>query len=158
MKQYKLLFLFFIVLGMSSCLKNEFEELEQQEAQARKEYIEENDISTTPTASGLYYIEQILGTGAQAKSGDIVQVHYTGYLLDGTKFDSSYDRNEALEFTLGIGQVIAGWDEGIAYMREGGEARLIIPSHLAYGTTGASSAIPAYSTIIFDVKLISIVD
>ena len=99
------------------------------------------------------YNRDIMGKGNMPKKGDRVKVHYTGYLLDGTKFDSSLDRGQPFEFTLGMGQVIQGWDKGIAIMRKGEKGTLIIPSELGYGERG-SGRIPPFSTLIFDVELI----
>jgi len=138
------------ILSLSSC-KNEAKE----EIEARNAYLEANNITTSPTASGLYYIETKEGTGVQAESGDTVSVDYIGKFLNGTTFDSSYDRGEPLVFVLGRGRVIPGWDEGIAYMKNGGEATLIIPSDLAYGTDDYYS-IPGYSTLIFEVALVDV--
>ena len=111
---------------------------------------------TITTESGLKYIVVKEGKGKKAKVGQAVQVHYTGWLVDGKKFDSSRDRNEPIEFTLGEGQVIKGWDEGIALMRVGGKMRLIIPPELAYGSRAVGDIIPANSTLIFDVELLNI--
>ena len=111
---------------------------------------------TTPT--GLKYIDEVLGTGNTPKIGDKVNVHYTGTLEDGTKFDSSHDRNQPFEFTLGIGRVIKGWDEGVATMKEGGKRKLIIPPHLGYGEKGAGDVIPPGSTLHFDVELIEVLE
>ena len=105
------------------------------------------------TASGLQYVEEVAGTGRQAQAGDKVSVHYTGMLDDGTVFDSSQGRGQPIEFVLGAGQVIPGWDEGIALMPTGGKARLIIPSELAYGAQGAGGGvIPPNATLTFDVE------
>jgi FKBP-type peptidyl-prolyl cis-trans isomerase len=123
---------------------------------AIKDYMKEHKLRAKPQESGLYYIETLKGTGEQAKKGDVVRVHYKGMLLDGTKFDSSYDRNEPFEFTLGQGRVIKGWDEGIALMKEGEKATLIIPSDLAYGNRGAGSVIKPNSTLVFEVELVEI--
>jgi len=102
-------------------------------------------------------IEKIVsGTGAAPKHGETVTVHYTGWLADGTKFDSSVDRREPFAFALGTGQVIGGWDQGVATMRVGDKARLTIPPELAYGATGYSGAIPPNATLIFEVELLSI--
>lgn len=98
----------------------------------------------------------VSGTGATAKNGDTVTVHYTGWLTDGTKFDSSVDRNEPFAFALGQGQVIAGWDQGVATMRIGDKARFTIPPELAYGEAGYPGAIPPNATLIFEVELLSI--
>ena len=96
------------------------------------------------------------GKGASPKRGETVTVHYTGWLTDGTKFDSSVDRNEPFAFVLGTGQVIQGWDQGVATMRVGDKARLTIPPDLAYGQQGYPGAIPPNATLIFEVELISI--
>jgi len=102
-------------------------------------------------------IEDILeGVGSEVKNGDTISVHYTGTLIDGTKFDSSLDRNEPFSFTLGEGAVIPGWDKGILGMKTGGKRRLIIPPQLAYGEEGAGSDIPPNSTLIFEVELLDI--
>lgn len=96
------------------------------------------------------------GSGPAPKAGDVVTVHYTGWLPDGTKFDSSVDRNEPFTFVLGEGQVIQGWDQGVATLRVGDKARLTIPPHLAYGAQGYPGAIPPNATLIFEVELLSI--
>lgn len=110
------------------------------------------------TASGLQYIENVAGEGRAAEAGTKVSVHYTGMLDDGTVFDSSKDRGAPIEFVLGRGQVIPGWDEGIALMQVGGEAKLIIPSDLAYGAQGAGGVIPPNATLTFDVELVDVQD
>lgn len=108
------------------------------------------------TDSGLKYIDEVEGTGAMPEAGQTVFVHYTGTLEDGTKFDSSRDRNQPFSFRLGAGQVIRGWDEGIASMRVGGQRKLIIPPELGYGARGAGGVIPPNATLIFDVELLRI--
>ena len=110
----------------------------------------------TKTESGLAYFMIKEGEGAQANPGQIVSVHYTGKLADGTKFDSSYDRNAPIEFPLGEGRVIPGWDEGISLLKVGGKATFIIPPHLAYGEKGAGGVIPPNATLIFDVELMGV--
>lgn len=102
-------------------------------------------------------IEDIkVGTGPEAVSGKMVTVHYTGTLMNGKKFDSSLDRNEPFQFALGAGQVIKGWDQGVAGMKVGGKRKLTIPSQLGYGEAGAGDAIPPNSTLLFDVELIKV--
>ncbi len=127
----------------------------KNEASLLQKYLDDNKIKVKPTASGLYFIEKIKGTGEQAVAGKTVSVHYTGTLLDGKKFDSSVDRNEPFEFMLGQGQVIKGWDEGIALMKVGGKATLLIPSSIAYGDRDMG-VIPPYSSLVFDVELLGV--
>ena len=109
----------------------------------------------TTTASGLQYWDLGTGHGATAVSGRRVRVHYTGWLTDGTKFDSSLDRNQPFEFILGAGQVIKGWDEGVAGMKVGGKRQLRIPPSLAYGSSGGGP-IPPNATLVFDVELLEV--
>jgi FKBP-type peptidyl-prolyl cis-trans isomerase len=110
----------------------------------------------TKTASGLQYQDKKVGTGPEAKAGQTVSVHYTGWLPDGSKFDSSRDRNEPFQFGLGQHQVIAGWDEGVAGMKVGGRRLLVIPAELGYGARGAPGVIPPNSTLVFDVELLGV--
>jgi len=127
----------------------------KQEGDLMKKYLADHKITAKPTASGLIYVEKVKGTGTRAMAGKKVKVHYTGTLLNGTKFDSSRDRKEPFEFELGKGQVIKGWDEGIALMNVGGKATLIIPSNIAYGDRDMGQ-IPPYSTLVFDVELMDV--
>lgn len=107
------------------------------------------------TASGLGYIDEKVGEGATPQKGQQVTVHYTGWLTNGKKFDSSRDGGQPFVFPLGAGRVIAGWDEGVATMKIGGKRRLIIPANLGYGARGSGATIPPNSVLIFDVELIS---
>jgi len=149
-KTIAIILLLFIVAFSSSCKSKAEKEIDD-----RNVYLQENNITVNPTSSGLYYVEIQEGTDDFAHAGDIVKVHYTGKFLNGDVFDSSYDRGEPIEFTLGIGQVISGWDEGIALMKQGGKATLVIPSNLAYGSNDYHS-IPGYSTLVFEVELVKI--
>jgi len=112
--------------------------------------------TTVTTASGLKYEDLQIGDGAEAKTGDRVQVHYTGWLENGTKFDSSVDRGRPFEFPLGAGRVIRGWDEGVAGMKVGGKRKLVIPAALGYGDRGAGGVIPPGATLIFEVELLKV--
>jgi FKBP-type peptidyl-prolyl cis-trans isomerase FkpA len=118
-------------------------------------------MSITTTQSGLQYDDVTVGEGAEAKAGQNVTVHYTGYLQNadgskGSKFDSSKDRNDPFEFALGAGMVIRGWDEGVQGMKVGGTRQLIIPADLGYGARGAGGVIPPNATLIFDVELLGV--
>lgn len=128
------------------------EKKDKAQALANKKLME----GATVTESGLGYKMIIEGSGAQPTKGQTVSVHYTGKLTDGTKFDSSLDRNQPIEFELGTGRVIKGWDEGVALLKKGGKATFIIPSDLGYGERGAGGVIPPNATLIFDVELIDI--
>lgn len=113
-------------------------------------------MASTTTPSGLQYDDLKTGTGALARSGSDVMVHYTGWLADGTKFDSSRDRDEPFGFALGQGNVIAGWEEGVAGMRVGGLRKLTIPPNLGYGAWGAGDVIPPDATLVFEVELLAV--
>ncbi len=130
--------------------------INQNGNQVQSANIGELSENMTTTNSGLQYEDLESGEGAAAKAGDFVSVHYTGWLTDGTKFDSSLDRNEPFNFQLGSGMVIRGWDEGVAGMQEGGRRKLVIPADLGYGSRGAGGVIPPGATLIFEVELIAI--
>lgn len=113
-------------------------------------------MSEITTPSGLKYEDSVEGSGAVAAAGQTVSVHYTGWLENGSKFDSSKDRNDPFRFRLGAGQVIRGWDEGVQGMKIGGTRKLTIPSELGYGARGAGGVIPPNATLIFEVELLEI--
>jgi FKBP-type peptidyl-prolyl cis-trans isomerase len=110
----------------------------------------------TKAPSGLWYSDVAAGQGTVAEPGRTVHVHYTGWLPDGKKFDSSRDRNEPFAFTLGAGQVITGWDEGVKGMKVGGRRKLVLPPQLAYGEAGAPPDIPPGATLVFDVEVLDV--
>jgi peptidylprolyl isomerase len=122
----------------------------------RNKEIDHMDEAVVQTASGLGYVDLVEGQGAKPAAGDSVSVHYTGWLKDGTKFDSSRDRGSPFEFSIGRGRVIRGWDEGVGTMRVGGKRKLIVPAHLGYGERGAGGVIPPGATLIFEVELLGI--
>lgn len=113
-------------------------------------------MTTTTTPSGLQYEEIIVGEGDIAQAGRPVTVHYTGWLTDGKKFDSSKDRNDPFQFSLGAGEVIRGWDEGVQGMQVGGVRKLTIPASLGYGARGAGGVIPPNATLVFEVELLAV--
>jgi FKBP-type peptidyl-prolyl cis-trans isomerase len=119
-----------------------------------RKHTERVELITTP--SGLQYEDIVIGTGAEATAGLRVEVHYTGTLTNGDKFDSSKDRNRPFAFKLGVKQVIAGWDEGVAGMKVGGKRKLVIPPDLGYGARGAGDAIPPNATLVFEVELLGV--
>ena len=112
------------------------------------------DAITTP--SGLHYVDHVVGDVAAPTAGKMVTVHYTGTLDNGTKFDSSKDRNDPFKFTIGVGQVIKGWDEGVMSMKVGGKRTLFIPSDLGYGARGAGGVIPPNARLTFEVELLGV--
>ena len=114
------------------------------------------DQTTVTTESGLKYVDMVVGTGRQPEVGDTASVHYTGWLADGKKFDSSVDRKEPFSFRVGAGQVIKGWDEGVMGMKIGGKRKLTIPPQLGYGARGAGGVIPPNATLTFDVELLDL--
>ncbi|RNC86913.1 MAG: peptidylprolyl isomerase [Winogradskyella sp.] len=126
------------------------------EREAAKAELDKLAAGFEETASGLRYQVIQKGSGKKAEKGNMVSVHYKGQLADGTVFDSSYKRNQPLDFQVGVGQVIAGWDEGICLLNVGDKARLVIPSNLGYGSAGAGGVIPPNATLVFDVELMDV--
>lgn len=130
---------------------------EAKKANSEKEFLDfvkKNHPTAKATGSGLYYIIERVGSGPSPVTGKEVSVHYTGFLTDGTKFDSSLDRGEPITFPIGAQRVIPGWDEGIMLLKQGGKGRLIIPYHLAYGERGFPPVIPPLATLVFEVELV----
>ena len=131
--------------------------LVQPGAAFQKEKVIEKVVQTQGGKAILQYVEIVEGKGKEAKSGDNVEVHYTGWLTDGKKFDSSVDRGETFKIPVGAGKVIKGWDEGIPGMKEGGKRKLIIPPELAYGAKGVGNGlIPGNATLVFEIELIKV--
>lgn len=133
------------------------EEFRVKDSVNLQKYLADNNVTVNPSATGLYRIITEQGKGAKVANNKKVDVHYTGKLLDGSKFDSSYDRNEPISITEGKHEVIPGWEEGLMGLPEGTKATLIIPCDLAYGPTGSGS-IPPYSTLVFDVEVVKVYD
>lgn len=152
MKRRSLFLSLFIVLTFSAAIAQAAPDPKEgkiEKSEAGKE-------KTEKTPSGLEYVDLTQGTGASPQKGQMVVVHYTGWLTNGKKFDSSVDRAEPFEFQIGVGQVISGWDEGVSTMKVGGKRKLTIPPGLAYGKRGAGGVIPPDATLIFEVELLKV--
>lgn len=143
------LFLFITAVAIAACSDKDAKPASDAKPAAAME-------SAVTTPSGLSYVDIAAGTGPQPTQGKPVKVHYTGWLENGTKFDSSVDRGEPFVFTVGVGEVIPGWDEGVMSMKTGGKRRLIVPPHLGYGGAGAGGVIPPNATLIFEVELLDV--
>jgi peptidylprolyl isomerase len=165
MTKYIFITLTFLLLrffGCGSSENNNTQEMNQEQTQTKETLPTAKfpgEVTSTPpttTSSGLQYVDIKTGTGDMPKQGQTISVHYTGYLLDGTKFDSSVDRGQPFETPIGVGRVIKGWDEGMVSMKVGGKRKLIIPFDLAYGERGYPGVIPPKATLVFDVELLSI--
>lgn len=135
--------------------KNISTEVTKIESVAKDENLSNNEVMQE-NVTELKIEDLVVGTGEEAVAGKTISVHYTGTLTDGTKFDSSKDRGTPFEFTLGVGQVIQGWDQGFSGMKVGGQRKLIIPSELGYGAQGAGGLIPPNATLIFEVELLGV--
>jgi FKBP-type peptidyl-prolyl cis-trans isomerase len=147
----------FIIFVFNACTDDN-SYLKQQQLYAKEQatlqqYIKDHNITVAPTSDGLYYIETLKGTGERASYGRTISVNYEGRFLNDTVFDSS--KGVPFEFTVGYGQVITGWDEAVQLMRDGGKARLIVPSTIAYGNYG-SGIIPPFTTLIFDIEITNV--
>lgn len=151
-EKFIVLLLLIVAISIPAC--------SQKEAKTVTEKVAEPQATTgaVKTASGLSYTDLVKGTGAAPTSGKQVTVHYTGWLEDGKKFDSSVDRGQPFVFRIGAGEVIPGWDEGVISMKVGGKRKLVIPSHLGYGPSGAGGVIPPNATLIFEVELLDAVN
>ena len=147
--------LFDAIQAFNSFESTKKERLAEEAKKAEKE-LEEIASGFSKTESGLRYKIIQKGNGSKAEKGKTVSVHYKGQLSDGTVFDSSYKRNKPIDFPLGVGQVIPGWDEGIQLLKVGDKARLVIPSNLGYGAQGAGGVIPPNATLVFDVELMDV--
>lgn len=144
-----------VAFSMTACTKGCNKNAQTDANNASQPAAEGAASEPAPAASKLEIVDIVVGNGAEAQSGKLLKVHYTGTLTDGTKFDSSLDRKEAFPFTLGAGQVIKGWDQGFAGMKVGGKRKLTIPPELAYGPSAVGS-IPANSTLVFEVELLEV--
>jgi peptidylprolyl isomerase len=122
----------------------------------RSKIMAQAETNAVKTPSGLSYVDEVVGNGPSPRAGQTVSVHYTGWLTNGQKFDSSLDRGAPFEFVLGQGNVIRGWDEGVASMKVGGKRKLTIPPQLGYGAQGAGNVIPPNATLVFEVQLLGV--
>ncbi len=154
--KFTVLFLIVASFLIPACTQQDTQQKEQQKKPEVVMQNPENQKSAVKTPSGLQYEDLVAGSGASPTFGKNVIVHYTGWLLNGNKFDSSVDRNEPFSFRIGKGEVIKGWDEGVMSMKIGGKRKLIIPPELGYGSRGAGGVIPPNATLIFEVILLDI--
>ena len=150
----KLLVLFLFVTGVAIAACSDKDT--KTSGEAKPAAVASAPAGAVTTPSGLSYVDLVVGNGPQPMSGKTVKVHYTGWLENGTKFDSSVDRGEPFVFTIGAGEVIPGWDEGVMTMKVGGRRRLIVPPQLGYGAAGAGGVIPPNATLIFEVELLDV--
>lgn len=153
-EKYLVIFLLTAFALIPACTQNEGRKQEEQKPPQGTEQKVGAVMQKTP--SGLQYEDLVAGSGDSPKAGKKVTVHYTGWLTNGTKFDSSVDRNEPFTFVIGAGQVIPGWDEGVMGMKIGGKRKLVIPPELGYGAAGAGGVIPPNATLVFEVILLDI--
>ena len=136
--------------------KKEAEDLKKKEQKDIAKYLNDNNIKATPDADGIYKKVEIEGKGEQVKKGDLVKVLYTGYLLDGTKFDSNQNKDNPFSFIVGTGSVIPGWDKGVSTMKVGEKSLFIIPSGMAYGPTGSGGVIPPNAVLVFEIEVLGV--
>lgn len=147
-EKFIVLLLLIVAIAIPACSQKESQPVPEKSAEPQ------TPAGAVKTASGLSYTDLVAGTGAAPTSGKNVTVHYTGWLEDGKKFDSSLDRGQPFVFRIGAGEVIPGWDEGVMSMKVGGKRKLIIPAQLGYGAAGAGGVIPPNATLIFEVELL----
>ncbi len=151
-EQLLVLFLFITGVAIAACSDKDT----KASGEAKPAAVAAVPATAVTTPSGLSYVDLVVGNGPQPTAGKAVKVHYTGWLENGTKFDSSVDRGEPFVFTVGVGEVIPGWDEGVMTMKVGGKRRLTVPSKLGYGAAGAGGVIPPNATLIFEVELLDV--
>jgi len=149
-EKFIVLLLLLAAISIPACSQKEAKNVPEKSAETQAA------AGTVKTASGLSYTDLVKGSGAAPVSGKSVTVHYTGWLEDGKKFDSSVDRGQPFVFRIGAGEVIPGWDEGVMSMRVGGKRKLFIPAQLGYGAAGAPGAIPPNANLIFEVELLDV--
>ena len=142
--------------NLVSYKKKMYHRSQEQEQMLLNDYLDRANITVEPTNSGLYFIELEKGTGIKPLPGQVVIVHYTGYFIDGNIFSTTYKSGKPFEFKFGSGEVIPGWEEGIAKMHAGGKYKLIIPSYLAYGEEGRGELILPFSTLVFEIELLGV--
>jgi FKBP-type peptidyl-prolyl cis-trans isomerase len=152
-EKFIVLLLLIVAIAIPACSQKEVKNTSDKSA-AAPQAAAPTAVGTEKTASGLSYTDLVKGTGAAPVSGKSVTVHYTGWLEDGKKFDSSLDHGQPFVFRIGAGEVIPGWDEGVMSMRVGGKRKLFIPAQLGYGAAGAPGAIPPNANLIFEVELL----
>jgi FKBP-type peptidyl-prolyl cis-trans isomerase FkpA len=144
-----------LLFGVTSCDLNTFRRTPVEKSGFAAE-LHVDTTAMTQTASGLKYQDLVVGSGTEARPGNVVSAHYTGWLVDGTKFDSSHDRGTPYSFQLGERAVIDGWDEGLVGMKVGGKRKLVVPPGLGYGAEGSPPRIPPNATLVFDVELMDV--
>lgn len=152
-EKFIVLLLLVVAISIPACSQKEAEMVPEKDAASQAVAA-----GAVTTPSGLSYTDLVTGTGPAPTSGKNVTVHYTGWLENGTKFDSSVDRGQPFAFRIGAGEVIPGWDEGVMSMKTGGKRKLVIPSLLGYGASGAGGVIPPDATLIFEVELLAVAE
>lgn len=155
-EKFIVLLLLLAAIAIPACSQKEEKPVAEKSVETQAPAPAQAPVGAVTTASGLSYTDLVKGTGAAPTSGKSVTVHYTGVLVNGTKFDSSVDRGQPFVFRIGAGEVIPGWDEGVISMKVGGKRKLVIPPQLGYGSAGAGGVIPPNATLIFEVELLDV--